>query len=331
MPSKKSPTTIAPITGAQAAGLAPPSAAIVKLGTVGGQEFTMQAVSPRAKAAAEAVEMYKGYVNTITTEDEKLFINNVLRDVKGQLNAAKAELAGITTPLVNIRRDALTAKQNAENAYVAIITHLETAERMLKNEILRFEQVQERKRLEEEAAVKRRAEEERQRLEAAAQKEADEANRKHQEEQERIAALERAGKETEAAQARLRADQDLEASAEKIEHLSEDAASVVERAIVPSSSVKMAGTSITGKWIAEVVDVKELFAGIADNSTPFADAVRKRVGGKLYPVFVDTGANSIEGIEINLPWFQDRARKEEANFNYRGMRARQMRDVRVTV
>lgn len=324
MPKKV--TTIPPVTGAQAAGYAP-VAALVKLGVVGNQEFTMPTVSPRAKAAADAVEQYKGFQNTITTEDEKVYLNGILREVKGQLNAAKAELAGITTPLVNIRRDALTAKQNAENAYAMVITHLETAERMLKNEILRFELLKERKRLEDEAALKRKAEEEKLRLEAQARAEADEANRKQQEGQARIVDLERAGKEEEAAQARLRAEHDLEASAEKITQLTEDAESVIERAIVPSQSMKMAGTSVTGKWVAQVVDVKEVLAGIMDGSTPFVDAVRVKISGRLWHASTE---GDIQGIEINLPWFQDKARKEEKNFNYRGMKATFIQDLRVT-
>lgn len=288
-------------------------------------------MSPVAKAAAEAVKIYEGYKNSIDCEEVKLFINQQLVGVKRQQNDLTQQLKKITDPLVNIRRDALSSKQAAENVFAPVLAHLATAERILKDEILRYEQVVERKRLQLEAESRRAAEEEQRRLEAEAQRVADEATRKAQEEQDRANELERQGKQAEADRVRLEANQQLELAGEEVERLSEDAQAVVGQAMVPSSSVKMAGTSITGKWVADVHDPVEVLAGIVDKSTSL-EALRVKVGGKLMPAqswAMNGAAGEIEGIEINLPWFQTKARELEERFSYRGMKARFEQGLRV--
>lgn len=311
-----------------------PTQALVVVAKVGALSVTAPNLSPEAQAAKAALTVYEQYKGIITDEDVKIFINSQLVEVKQQQKHWKDELAKITDPLLESRRQSMAATRAAENHFAPVLSYLLTGEQILKGEIMRYEDVVERARLEEETERRRKAEEEaaaeRQRLEEKARLEAEEAARKDQEERERAEALERQGKAKEAAQVRADAETQLEQSAEAVQQTLE-AAEMVEAAdvIVPSSSIKLAGTSQTGKWVAEVDDVWEIFAGVVDGSIP-KDAVRVRISGRLVPVPAGSLQSlKIEAVEINIPWFQDKARQQGDNFCYRGMKARYDRGLRV--
>lgn len=305
-------------------------AALVVVGEVGGLSVTAPNLSSVTSAAEQQIVMWESYKGTIDNEEVKFFVNNELVKIKQQQKKWEAELKKITDPLLESRRQALAAKQAAENLFARLFGFLGTGERLLKNEILRYEGEVERKRLEAEAVLRRRAEAEQRRLEEEARLQAEAAAQKNLEEQQLAAALDLAGKGDEAARLRVEADAELEASAEQVQATLEEAERTADSAILPNTSVKMKGTSVTGKWSAVVVDVMEVFAGIVDKSTPF-DAVRVRVTGRLIPVPNGSiEALKLEGIEINMPYFNEQARKQEGQFNYRGMKSVFVRDLRVS-
>jgi hypothetical protein len=318
MPSKKPAVTTAP-----------PATALIVVGKVGDREITMPSMDKLAQAAKAAVEQYKGYVGAIDSEEVKMLVNAELQSVVKNRNELKRQLAKITDPLTNIRRDALSAMREAENLCAPTFAGYDAAERILKTEMLRWNGIVEQKQLAAEAESQRKADEERQRLEEAARKEAEEAEAKNRAEQERAAELERQGKEAEAEQIRQEAAVELEQAAEQVQ-MTLEAAEFTQPATVHSESIPTKGTAITGTWLSEVVDVTEVLAGIVAKTTPI-EAVRIKIKGRLQPMSVAYVAIQIEGIEINLPWFAVKAREEQDNFAYRGMRAYFKKDVRVTV
>lgn len=306
--------------------------ALVVVATVDGKDITVPDLTARQQAALEAMKQYSVYKNMITCEAERIWLtNSVLMPLKERLNAVKKEVKSILDPLAESRRLSLAASKKVENAFAGIIAGDEAAERIVKDELVRWHNVQEQKRLAEENDLRRKAEEEQRRLESEARKEAEAAALKNLEEQQRAAELERKGRQEEADKVRAEADAQLEAASESVLAKQEEADAVVDNVHVVSESVKLKGSAITGKWIAEVADVFEVFAGLVDKSTP-PDAVRVKHQGKLKSVNMLglIKCEEIEGIEINLPWFNEQARKQEKSFNYRGMRARFVQDLRVT-
>ncbi len=324
--TKTKTTNPAPVPAPEAP--APPK--MLQLGKVGNQEITMPDLSPETAAIRKATAVYEGYKGSITCEDEKVFINTELRKLVNARKDLEARLHKITGPLVEIRRQALQSKQAAENEAAATFAAIETGVTILKGELLRWDTVQERKRLAQEAEARRAAEAEQRRIREAAQREAEETARKHLEEQQRAAALEAEGKAAEAERLRQDSDAQLEAAAENIEAAEQEAENVMAQAIVPSQSVKLAGTAITGTWKARIVNVGELLAGIVDGSTPLNEAVRARVDGKLVAVNGDLNLSNVTELSIGMAWFNDQARKLEKNFSYRGVEAYFARGVRVS-
>lgn len=283
-------------------------------------------LTARQQAAAKALALFETYKGTIDSEEVKLFVNNALVAVKQELSSVKTELAGITDPLVDIRRLALTSKQNAENAFALYINTLERGERILKDEILRWEQLRERKRLEDERRLRLQAEQDRLAEERRAQEIAEEAARKNLLLHDEARLKEESGDTQGASELRLQAEAQMISAAEEVETIQEAAESIVAPTVA-SESVKMKGTAITGKWVSDVIDPLEVLAGIVDRSTPL-DALRCKVNGRLVPVTGLRG-EKIESIEINLAFFNDQARKQEDKMSYRGVKARFHQDLSV--
>jgi hypothetical protein len=303
---------------------------LISVGKVGANEIMVPKMDRKTAAIAIATEQYRNYVNTIDSESVKAFVNSELRKVVQTRNELKRELEAITNPLVSIRRDALASKQAAENLFAPAFAGLEVGERILKTEILRYENVLEQKRLTAEVEARREAEQERQRVEAEAQRKAQEAAEAHRIESEKAQALERAGNQAEADRLREEAERNLIETSDQIQAEVETAEHVAETVTVQSESVKLAGTAVTGTWVAEVADVLEVLAGIVAKETPIS-GLRLKVKGKLVPFAVYTGPPSeIEGIEINLPWFTVQAREQQKNFAYRGMKSRFVQNLRVS-
>lgn len=302
----------------------------VELGNIYGQAIQCQPPTIEQSAAQSAIETYKSYQNMIDCEDLKLFVNEELVNVKKQRKMLETRLAEITTPMVNVRRDALSAKQAAERLFAPAFNFLDAGERILKDEILRYERKVEQERQLREAEVRRAAESEQRRIAEESRRKQEEAARQHLAQQEAAAKLEAEGKVDDAEMVRLQADVKLDAAAEEAEIAEQMAEEVMAQAVVPSTSVKLAGTAITGTWKAEIVDVKELIAGIHEGSTPMKEAVRAKVNGKLVPLSEDLDQSAIQSLEISLSWFNERARAMEKNFSYRGVKAHYVQDLRVS-
>lgn len=328
---------------------------IVKAGTLAVEVPPLDA---KAQAAKTAIEHYTLLAGTIDCEENKIYVDQVLTEVKTQLRDLKAQEKSLTDPLVNIRRDALSVKQGIENLHAPAMQYLETGERILKDGLLKYHNEQVRKRVEAEAEARRQAEREarveRDRLQAEADRIAAEAT-------------ERARVETEEA-ARLRAEADRAATdghADVAENLRRDAALteiasnlaledsaaailttmerhaevVAEPVFVVDTSVKIKGSSIVVRWVSEIVDLMDVLAGIAIGETP-AEALRVRVNGKLVPCTpylrrqdgtTAKPLSEIEGVEINMPFFNEKATQLQKQFSYRGMTAKEVSDLRKRV
>lgn len=300
------------------------------IGKVGEQQITAPNLSNEITDIREMVAVCKSYVNVIDCEDTKLWLSrHVLVPIVQRRNNLTAQLAKIVDPLVKSRREALTSKQAAEDLFAPALTELARAEQLIKDEVLRWELMVERKRLEDEAEVRRKADEERRRLEEKARLEAEEASRVNEEARQKVEALEREGKEAEAHLMREEAEAKLEQAAEAHQQTLVDAESVTNNAFVPSSSIRMAGITLTGKWTFDVVDALEVVAGIVDKTTPL-EALRVKVRGRVIPIHQVQPGDKIESIEVNLPFFSDQARRQETNMSYRGVKPRFDQSLRVT-
>lgn len=316
---------------------APVTTSLVVIGKVDNRDITGPDLTRDTATIQQLASTVHGYKNLITSETEKVFVGGELVKVKQHQKRLELELKKITDPLVESRRQALAAKNAAENLFAAPLQMLAQIERSMKDEILRWDTLVERKRIEEQREAERLANQERLRLEAEAKRQADEAAAQNLESQRRAQALEAEGRTSEAESLRDQSTLELELAGESVQQTLVEAESVVASALVPSSSVKMKGMATTGKWCAYVDNVLEVLAGITSGATPFVDAVRVKVNGRLSVITANTPLDDIDvqGIEINLPWFNDRARKlgnddgETTSFNYRGMKARFVRDLRV--
>jgi len=306
-----------------------PTTDLVVVGKLEGRDITAPNMTRKIQAMRTAAEQYKSYANTIDCEDTKIFIASVLQELVRDRNEQRRELAKITDPLKRVRADALSSMRAAENLFEPYFAGSEIGERILKAELVRWDGIVTQRRLAAEAEAQRKADEEQRRLEDLARAEAEEAARKALEEQQRAQELEEQGRQAEAETARQQSDAALEESAIRVEQTIQEAENT-QPAIVYDDTVKTKGTAITGKWVCDVVDVKEVLAGIVAGETPW-DAVRVKVTGRLVAIGSYSPNMPIDGIEINLPWFADKARKEGENFNYRGFRAHFKKDVRVTV
>lgn len=306
--------------------------------SVGQQQFQVPPLTARQAAAARALEGFKAFAGVINSEGEKIWVSGELSKLNHELKVGEQELAGITAPMENIRRDALTAKRNAENAYAEYLNTLRTGVRIIKAEVLRWELLQQQKQLQAERQAQQAAQAEIRRREEEAARVAEAAALKHREEQERARVEAEAGRKAEADRILREAEQQLTEAAARVEDI-QDAASMVEtHPVVVSESVKVAGQAVTGRWVYEITDIKEVFLGVIDGSTPW-DAVRVKVANRIAPIdpYLPKGfppepsrpLSEIEALEINLPFFMTEARRRMENMSYRGVKAVFVQDIRV--
>lgn len=328
MPRKLTTRTNNPTANAKPADPGPKGPKTITLGTVGAETVTALDVSPQTDEARKAIEYYSGF--KITCEDEKVFLGNELLKIKQKQKAATDEMNKILNPQKRIRSDALSTMRAAGNLFAPLFNVLSIGETTFKTEIMRYEGEQERKRLQAENEARRKAEEDQRRIEQQARAEQEEAARQHLEAQRKAEQLAQAGKQDEAQTLLAEADSDLEAAAETAELRQQEADSVLSQAIVPSTSVKVAGIASTGTWQAQFVNIVELLKGIVEGSTPLKKAVRARVAGRLVPLTEDMDVSQIQGLEIGLTWFHEEARQHEKNFSYRGVKAEFKKGLRVS-
>lgn len=300
------------------------------VGTITAIDVIVPDLSPAAAAAKDAIEQYKTYSGMIDSEEMKLFVHGEMTKVLTQKKKYEGDLKKITEPLLESRRQSLAATKAAESVFAPIFAYLDTGHTILKQEYFRWEKLQEDLRKAAEIDAQRRANEEKRRLEEEARKTAEEAAEKEREAQARAAAAEAEGRRADAERIRQAAQDDLELAVQQVEETMEQAEFVTNSVMVPTSSIKVKGTGITSKWVAQVVDVKEILAGIVDGSTPL-EAVRVKVNGKIRTIDglgYSFEAKQVEAIEINLPWFNDAAKRLEREFSYRGMKAVMEEDLR---
>lgn len=177
----------------------------------------------------------------ITTQPTYLESDTILKRIKAKLSELEEQRKKITGPL-----DA--AKKAVMDLFRGPADFLKEAEDIIKTAQLTYLDDQERKRVEEEARLRKIADEDRRKKEAQGA----EWRRKEEEKRREAERLAKAGKTAEADKIYAEADK----AAAKAEERAVEAATVVAPTVAPVAVAK--GSAIVVRWHAEVVDVNLL-------------------------------------------------------------------------
>ena len=208
--------------------------------------------SPEALEAAQlsenVVSIVSGY--RVTTADQYQQGGEQLKQVKAAQKRIEALRVAITGPL----NSALKA---ANDLFRGPAESLTSAETVIKRELIRYQEDQERIRREEQRKAEEQARRERERAEAAARVAREKAEAEAAELRRKAEAEAAAGRSAEAAKLAARAESKVERAEEKAVALEVQAATTVAP-VIEREAPKVVGLSTREVWTFEIIDASKI-------------------------------------------------------------------------
>ncbi len=201
-----------------------------------------------AQLADNAVSLATSY--RVTTAEQYTQGGEQLKEVKGAQKRIEEMRVAITAPLN-------TAIKAANDLFRGPAHHLTMAETVIKRELIRYQEDQERIRREQQRIADEAARRERERAEAAAHAARVKAEAEAAELRAKAEAEAAAGRTAEAAKLTARAEQKIDRAEDKAAALEVQAATTVAP-VIQRESPKVVGLSTREVWTFEIIDASKI-------------------------------------------------------------------------